>query len=119
MLKKGIILLITAVMLMTAAAVCAESQETEKFFNEKGYVYTVKEDGIAEIAGYTGKDKKLSIPSELKGLKVTSIASHAFNGSQITEASVPEGVKAVGNNVFEWCPSLTKVVFPEGLEVLG
>ena len=55
----------------------------------------------------------------MKGLKVTSIASHAFNGSQITEASVPEGVKAVGNNVFEWCPSLTKVVFPEGLEVLG
>ena len=42
MMKKGITRLITAVMLLNAAAVCAESQETEKFFNEKGYVYPVK-----------------------------------------------------------------------------
>ena len=42
MMKKAMTLLIMAVMLMTAAAVCAESQETEKLFNEKGYVYTVK-----------------------------------------------------------------------------
>ena len=42
------------------------------------FEYTVLDDGTAEIAGYTGTEKKSRIPSEIGGKTVTSIAAGAF-----------------------------------------
>ena len=95
----------------------AESAAPGKFSNAEGYVYTLKEDGTAEITGYTGKEKKLEIPSELDGHTVTSIGYRAFyENKQLTEAVLPDTIKVLGVQAFAWCEKLQSVSLPEGLE---
>ena len=44
------------------------------------YVYTLLEDGTAEITMYTGKATELEVPGKLDGYAVTSIGKGAFWG---------------------------------------
>lgn len=97
----------------------AEESAPKKFSNAEGYVYTLNEDGTAEITGYTGKDKKLTIPSALDGHTVTSIGYRAFyENKQLTEVVLPDTLKSLGIQPFSWCEKLQSVTLPEGLEII-
>ena len=47
------------------------------------------------------------------GYKITGV-----NDKNITEAIIPEGVKAIGSKAFAFCTELTRVILPEGLAVI-
>ncbi len=97
----------------------AEDTAPEKFTNVDGYVYVLKEDGTAEITGYTGKEKKLTIPSELDGHTVTSIGYRAFyENKQLTEVILPDTLKVLRIQPFACCEKLQSVSLPEGLEII-
>ena len=76
-----------AVLLIVLGAAAARAEEEPKrLTNKNGYVYTLDADGRATIVGYTGKEKKLNIPSKLDGHAVVCIGAYAFDRQgQITE----------------------------------
>ena len=78
-MKRILSVILSAVLVLgLCCLVTAENTVPEKFSSEDGYVYILKENGTAEITGYTGQEKKLVIPSGLGGYAVTSIGVKAF-----------------------------------------
>ena len=81
-----------------------------EILNGNQWKYIIQKDGSAAIAGYDGSDTDISIPSELGGHPVTSIADSAFyNHKTIRSVTIPEGVTAIDGSAFSWCQALTEV----------
>lgn len=84
--------------------------------------YTVNGKNIA-IQGLTAKAenlKELCIPDSIKGKKVTSIGSNAFeNADALETVIVPIGVKSIGKKAFAECDNLHTVYLPETLTELS
>lgn len=119
-MKKRMIAFLLMLSFLFSFAAAEEETEPERLTNTDGYIYIVKEDGTAEIVGYTGTEKKLNIPSELDGYTVTSFGYKAFGQlKKITKITVPDTVKEIGSACFENCAALKEAVLPEGLEKIG
>lgn len=96
-----------------AVGVQAETPATD-------FVYTVLSDGTAEIAGYTGNDTDINIPSTIDGRKVTSIGNSAFfKNSSLKSITIPSGVAKIGNYAFSYCDSLESVTIPSSVTSIG
>ncbi len=61
----------------------------------------------------------VKIPDEHDGIAVTEIASKAFEGTDITELTVGNNVKKIGNYAFSGCASLVSVSLGSSLERIG
>lgn len=84
------------------------------------FVYEVMESGNARIVEYTGSERDVVIPSEIDGVKVTSISSWAFYGNASVESVViSDGITSIGHRVFKYCDNLRKIVLPESLTYFG
>ena len=106
------------------------------------YIYDILDDGTIEIVGYTGNDEVIAIPSEIEGLKVTSIGYKAFLSASAKEViipdsvtsiktsafrimrnlesvTIPESVTTIEQYAFEYCESLSSITLPKKLESLG
>lgn len=93
-------------------------------FSEKktcgDYIYTILENGTAEIVRYSGRDGTVSIPETLDGYPVTVIGNAAFDScSYVTSVTIPDGVTAVDDYAFIYCRGMTSVTLPDSLEVIG
>lgn len=62
---------------------------------------------------WCSKLKTVNIPAG-----VASIPRYSFYGTAIEEFEFPSTVTTIGANVFQSCPSLKRVVLPEGLEAI-
>lgn len=94
--------------------------EPETFYTSGSFVYVRNADGGATITGYTGSEKKLTIPAELDGYTVTALRRRAFyDNRDLTQVTVPDTVRSIGDSCFGWCTKLTSVSLPEGLESIG
>ena len=99
--------LLLAVMLLTAAAVSAETSGD--------YEYSL-EDGRATVTGYTGTDSVLTVPSSLGGCPVTAVGESAFAGCyDLVSVTLSEGITDIGDSAFFNCTALTSVTLPESL----
>ena len=65
--------------------------------------------GTITITGYTGPGGNVTIPGEINGLPVTSIAGGAFRFSGISGAIVPDSVTNIGFQAFAYCQNLTSI----------
>lgn len=79
--------------------------------------------GICRVYGQPAIDKnttgKITIPSEVEGLKVTKIDLSAFKDcAGITEVSVPNSVEDIANYGFQNCTSLKTVALNNGVKKL-
>ncbi len=61
----------------------------------------------------------LEIPAELNGKPIELIGSYAFSESSVREAVIPEGIKVLGSDVFNYCYVLKKVTLPSTLTSIG
>jgi hypothetical protein len=91
---------------------------------EGGFKYRVKgkEGGIhAEIVKYTGKENSVAVPAEINGLAVTVIRTGAFAWNKdVAEVTVPESVRRIRKQSFQFCKNLEKINIPGGdIEVEG
>ncbi len=50
---------------------------------------------------------------------VETISSYAFSGQQFSSVTIPESVKKIGSNAFQYCDKLDSINIPEGVEELG
>ena len=84
------------------------------------YVYKELKDETVEITGYLGKDKTLTIPSELAEKKVSGIGNGAFaNMSDLTSVTIQKGITSIGDSAFAMCKSLKSITIPSSVTSIG
>ncbi len=87
-------------------------QESQSFYN----LFC----GTANLIRYMGNEKKVEIPEEVWGYKVTAM-SHAmaygcFENLEIEEVIIPETVSCIGCSTFEGCSNLKQIILPSQLK---
>lgn len=112
MKKLFFVLLLTSLCFM-----CAFSEE--EIFSNGYYQYRVLEDGTIEITKYSGEEKRIVVPDNLDGYKVTVIGDDSFERLWSTESIIlPEGIRKIGNSAFYNC-QFRAFTIPDGVTEIG
>ena len=106
--------------LLSASVLADDSEEKPAVLTSGDFDYTIGEDGTVTITACSPEvSGKVQIPSKIDGKKVTALGDKAFIGcEQMTEVSIPNGIKTIGKECFLGCP-LTKVSLPASVETIG
>ena len=96
-------------------------------FQDKNFEFVENSDGTLKINKYLGNDTNVTIPSEYKGKKVTTIGEYAFcysfydqlYGKNIETINLPNSIKAIEKYAFWANHSIKKITLNEGLEKIG
>ena len=87
------------------------------------FKYTIKADddkSTAVLAGYTGSDTAITIPSSVNGVDVVGIGARALDGySSLTDIAIPSSIKYIDDFAFSDCTGLKKVTIPANVERVG
>ncbi len=77
--------------------------------------YNVNKDGTAELAGYALAEGAFTIPSEIDGRSIVSIATNAFSGcTGITSVMIPNCVTNIGASAFSGCSGIGSFIVGAG-----
>ena len=123
-MKKWVLLFLLVSLVMSAIVpVLAEMYNYSPYYGilqttSDGFVYEVLDNGEAQIAGYTGNKRELTIPSLVDGHLVTSIKQYAFSRLHITKATVPGTINTIYGGAFRYCDDLTTIEIEEGVVAL-
>ena len=127
-MKKTIIYILSVIMILTTFSGCngtsedpdKESETKEEAATEKenpitDFLYSTLDDGTL-IISYIGKDSNVVFPSEINGVKVTSISGISGEGIYTVESvTIPETVTTIVSEAFKDCTSLSEVNLPDSL----
>lgn len=107
----------------TTSSTDSTSAESESAFNITDWEYNVNDYGseiTIEITGYRGEGGEVEVPSEINGIKVTTISDSAFkNNIDITSLSIPETVNLIYHGAFSKCINLYEITFKGGLSTVS
>ena len=117
-MKKYLLLFLMAILLpMTASAYDALVD---------GIYYNLNKDAkTAEVTSgdnvYTGSiTLPKTITFEGENYRVTSIGDNAFNAcEELTKIVLPEGLTTIGEHAFDWCTNLNTIVFHDNIVSVG
>lgn len=94
-----------------------------------GWQYRVLDDGTAEVVRYTGMWAKVTVPSSLHGVPVSSVGPDAFRyqhgnfrvfgRKEMTSVRLPEGLRRIGDGAFRYCSVLSEVYIPDSVTRIG
>lgn len=131
-MKKLLVVLFCAVMCVTLLAACGKKCVDHIDENDDGicdaceYEYvlifklTDNEEYELDRLGPGYKGGEVVIPSEYKGLPVTTIGYGAFNGStKLTSVVIPDTVTLIDFSAFAHCTSLTTVNVGNGVVTIS
>ncbi len=83
------------------------------------FQYAVIDDEV-HITGYTGSEKKVSIPKYIEGQKVTHIAASAFeNKETITRIQLPKYLSNIESKAFAGCTGLSTMSVGENVTYIA
>lgn len=72
------------------------------------------------ITWYFGTDEIVEIPSEIDGVAVTSIGTHAFyKNENVKSIIIPDSITSIGDYAFEDCVWLKSVIIPDSVTNIG
>lgn len=85
------------------------------------YLLEPLESGELMIKKYTGTSKKeIVIPSCIDGINIKIIGENAFaNHKEIEKVIISEGISEIHNGAFFECKSLSEIILPSTLKLLG
>ena len=127
-MKKTIIYILSVIMILTTLSGCngtsenpeKESETKEEAATEKenpitDFLYSTLDDGTITIA-YMGKDSSVVFPSEIDGVKVTSIDGLGLGAENtVKSVTIPENVTTIEREAFKDCTLLSEVNLPDSL----
>ena len=71
------------------------------------------------LVRYLGKEKTVTIPSEINGFTVSTVGKVAFGGSNVESVYIPDSVLKIESGVFQSCDYLQKVRLSKNLTDIG
>lgn len=74
--------------------------------------------GGCAIVRYEGRETQVSVPAQIDGLTVVSVADSAFAGCAVENVTLPEGVRELRERAFANCRSLKTVRLPVTLRAI-
>ena len=96
----------------------AEQQEEKTEGNVSGdWQYYNNSNGTIYISRYLGSAKDVVIPATIDGKKVYSVK--CLFDSNLRTAVISNGIKEIGDSVFNGCKKLTKVTIPSSVNKIG
>ncbi len=122
-LIMGVLAVVAAILLCVPIYARAAETKAGKIGYYMFFRYQIMNEGTeneeAYILGYTGKDTEITIPSDVKGIPVTTINNGAFKGwAKYTKITISEGVKTIGAEAFAYCSNLTEIDIPSTVETI-
>ena len=88
--------------------------EPPEIFESGDYAYQINDDGSSvTIAGYTGNEDEIEIPSEIDGYQVTGIGPEAFSYYKMKSLVFPDSISRIGGRAFEYCEVTSLLQLPE------
>lgn len=113
---------ILSVLIILTSFLSADALSFDNFYeqltNDGVWKYTVSDDNNAEIIGYLGKKKNISIPEKIGDYNVTSIGCAAFYNSDIEKISFSSSIDTIGWWAFYGCKKLSVVELNDGLNTI-
>ncbi len=83
------------------------------------FKYMIKNDGTICIAGYTGSEEDVVIPSKIEGIPVTEIGNGAFNlKNSIKTLTLPDTLTKIGMIAFSYCQNMESINIPSSVTVI-
>lgn len=77
-------------------------------------------DGQIEITGCSESAVKITIPSEIDGIPVTTVGDSSFGGcTNLAKVTIPESVTSIGVGAFLNCSNLLKIAIPDSVKSIG
>ncbi len=109
-----------------ATSVSAEDYGDKIFYANWRSIFTYSGGEITGLTAYgktahdSGTLTSIEIPSMIKGQKITSIGSSAFEGySKLKSIIISDSITSIGNSAFACCNGLTSITIPEGVTSIG
>ena len=93
--------------------------DIEELYHYESHSYYKVFDDSAWMIKYVGNERKIEIPEEVWGRKVTCIARNCFLDLDVEEVVIPETVTHIGERAFKGCKNLKHINFPTCLEYIG
>jgi hypothetical protein len=114
------ILLITALVLMSAVLLCGCNTKTAPDTPEYLYTtYNLDGENFITLTKYIGKKTEVTVPAELDGLTVTEVGANCFAESAVVSVTVPDSILVIESGAFSKCTALTSVTLPDQMLYVG
>ena len=127
-----LLIIALAAVILTAAGVNAEEATQESRLNTEilkdatgKWDYSVLDNGTAAITGFVIEGTSLTIPDEVDGIPVSAIARAVQEKPDyakmrtVKKVTLPNGLKVIGQQAFEFFSAMTSINIPKGLESIG
>ena len=92
-----------------------EELEGELSKSRGEYLYVI-ENGEITLTGYSGKEKNLTLPSEIEGCPVTMIGKETFKNTAVESVILPNSIKKIDWFAFFGCSTLKSIAIPKSVE---
>lgn len=95
-----------------------EGVSVYELYHKESQCYFTIRGSEAYIDDYVGDEKRVEIPEEVWGRKVTCISRGCFDESPVEEVIIPETVTVI-EGAFRDCENLKQITLPSQLESIG
>ena len=91
----------------------------ENILEYNGFTFKVINNNELELTKYSNDELRIVIPSEIQGMKVTSIGEKAFHYNDIEEVILPDTLVTIKRYAFGNCENLKEIVIPDKVISIG
>lgn len=119
LIQRGILGILLVLAIFMCIPIQARADDGIVVEKDGDFLYRVEgesDNPEVTIYSYVGSDTDVTVPSEIKGMPVTTLYGTFSGKKTVKKVTVPEGVRLIKNLAFHGCTALTTVVLPSSLE---
>ena len=91
----------------------------KQYKDEQGLIYERLMDKTLSVIKCTSEEEKIIIPNDYKGMKITTIGSHAFERCiSLKSIEIGDSVCFIQECAFKWCNALQEVTMGQSVSCI-